>query len=79
MNPISLLTTATSDQIFSDPLLRRLCIFMMEEAAQIGATLGLQADASIEQMLEMIRTTGSFKISMLQDLERKKPLELMQD
>ena len=76
MNPISLLTTATSDRIISDPLVRRLCISMMEEAAQIGAALGLQADASIEQMLEMIRTLGSFKMSMLQDLERKKPLEL---
>ena len=76
MNPISLLTTATSDRIISDPLVRRLCISMMEEAAQIGAALGLQADASIEKMLEMIRTLGSFKMSMLQDLERKKPLEL---
>ena len=76
MNPISLLTTATSDRIISDPLVRRLCISMMEEAAQIGAALGLQADASIEKMLEMIRALGSFKMSMLQDLERKKPLEL---
>jgi 2-dehydropantoate 2-reductase len=76
MNPISLLTTATSDRIIGDPLVRRLCISMMEEAAQIGAALGLQADASIEKMLEMIRALGSFKMSMLQDLERNKPVEL---
>ena len=37
MNPISLLTSATSDRILDDPLVRRLCVSMMEEAARIGA------------------------------------------
>src|SRR5262249_22576718 len=42
MNPISLLTTATSDRIISDPLLRRLSVSMMEEAARIGALIGVR-------------------------------------
>ena len=41
MNPISLLTAATSDRIIDDPLVRKLCVSMMEEAARIGATIGI--------------------------------------
>jgi 2-dehydropantoate 2-reductase len=76
MNPISLLTTATSDRILDDPLVRRLCVSMMEEAARIGAVLGLQGDGSIENMIGRIRALGSFKMSMLQDVERDRPVEL---
>ena len=80
MNPISLLTSATSDRIIDDPLVRRLCVSMMEEAARIGAALGMQASTpastSIEKMIGMIRALGSFKMSMLQDMERDNPVEL---
>ena len=67
MNPISLLTSATSDRIIDEPLVRRLCVSMMEEAARIGAALGMQASTpvstSIEKMIGMIRALGSFKMS----------------
>jgi 2-dehydropantoate 2-reductase len=67
MNPISLLTSATSDRIIDDPLVRRLCVSMMEEAARIGAALGMQTSTpvstSIEKMIGMIRALGSFKMS----------------
>jgi 2-dehydropantoate 2-reductase len=80
MNPISLLTSATSDRIIDDPLVRRLCVSMMEEAARIGAALGMQASTpvstSIEKMIGKIRALGSFKMSMLQDMERDNPVEL---
>ena len=76
MNPISLLTSATSDRILDDPLVRRLCVSMMEEAARIGAVLGLQGGGSIENMIGRIRALGSFKMSMLQDVERDRPIEL---
>ena len=76
MNPISLLTSATSDRIIDDPLVRRLCVLMMEEAARIGGALGMQASTpvstSIERMIGKIRALGSFKMSMLQD----NPIEL---
>ena len=76
MNPISLLTSATSDRILDDPLVRRLCVSMMEEAARIGAVLGLHGGGSIENMIGRIRALGSFKMSMLQDLEHGKPVEI---
>ena len=76
MNPISLLTSATSDRILGDPLVRRLCVSMMEEAARIGAMLGLPGGGSIENMMGRIRALGSFKMSMLQDVERDRPIEL---
>jgi 2-dehydropantoate 2-reductase len=76
MNPISLLTTATSDRIIDDPLVRRLCASMMEEAAQIGAAIGVSDGPSVELMIEMIRSLGAFKMSMLQDVEHGKPVEI---
>jgi len=80
MNPISLLTSATSDRIIDDPLVRRLCVSMMEEAARIGAALGMQASTpvstSIEKIIAKIRALGAFKMSMLQDMERDNPVEL---
>lgn len=76
MNPISLLTTATSDRIIDDPLVHRLCASMMEEAARIGAAIGLSDSPPVELMIEKIRTLGAFKMSMLQDVEHGKPVEI---
>ncbi|TPK81044.1 2-dehydropantoate 2-reductase [Mesorhizobium sp. B2-4-13] len=76
MNPISLLTTATSDRIIGDPLLHRLCISMMEEAAQIGTAIGVSDNPPVTMMIEKIRTLGAFKMSMLQDVEHGKPVEI---
>jgi 2-dehydropantoate 2-reductase len=76
MNPVSLLTTATSDRIIDDPLVHRLCASMMEEAAQIGAAIGVSDSPPVELMIEKIRTLGAFKMSMLQDVEHGKPVEI---
>ena len=76
MNPISLLTAATSDRIIDDPLVRRLSVSMMEEAARIGAAIGMPVNPPVEKMIEMIRALGAFKMSMLQDVEHGKPVEI---
>ena len=76
MNPISLLTAATSDRIIDDPLVRRLCVSIMEEAARIGAAIGIPVSPSVERMIEMIRALGAHKMSMLQDVEHGKPVEI---
>jgi 2-dehydropantoate 2-reductase len=76
MNPISLLTAATSDRIIDDPLVRRLCVSIMEEAARIGAAIGIPVSPSVERMIEMIRALGAHKMSMLQDVEHAKPVEI---
>jgi 2-dehydropantoate 2-reductase len=76
LNPISLLTAATSDRIMDDPLARKLCVAMMEEAARIGAAIGVAPGRSVENMIEILRALGAFKMSMLQDVEHGKPVEI---
>jgi len=76
-NPISALTLATLDRVTSEPALRALCKSMMAEARAITTALGLNIP---EQMMERrLNAAGSVvghKISMLQDLERGRPLEI---
>src|ERR1700753_2110677 len=76
-NPISALTLATLDRVTSEPGLRALCKSMMAEAKAVAAALGV---AIPEQMMERrLNAAGSVvghKISMLQDLERGRSLEI---
>jgi len=76
-NPISALTLATLDRVTSEPGLRAVCISMMAEARAITTSLGLSIP---EQMMERrVNAAGSVvghKISMLQDLERGRSLEI---
>jgi 2-dehydropantoate 2-reductase len=76
MNPISLLTNATADRIIDDPLVRRLCIAMIDEAAQIGEAIGISDVPRVEKIMENIRSLGDFKMSMLQDAEHGKSVEI---
>jgi 2-dehydropantoate 2-reductase len=76
MNPISLLTMSTSDRIINDPLIRRLSVSMMEEASRVGTAIGIRVSPSPDAMIERIRGLGAFKMSMLQDAERGKPVEI---
>jgi 2-dehydropantoate 2-reductase len=76
-NPISALTLATLDRVTSEPGLRALCKSMMVEAQAVANALGV---AIPEQMMERrLNAAGSVfghKISMLQDLERGRSLEI---
>jgi 2-dehydropantoate 2-reductase len=76
LNPISLLTAATADRIIDDPLAHRLCVAMMEEAARLGEAIGVPPGRSVENMIDIIRALGAFKMSMLQDVEHGKPVEI---
>ena len=76
LNPISLLTAATSDRIVDDPLVHALCVSMMEETARIGEAVGIAVTASIEAIVAGIQALGAFKSSMLQDVENGKPVEI---
>lgn len=76
MNPISLLTMATADRIIDDALVHELCTSMMQEAAQIGAAIGISDIPPVENMIDKVRSLGAFKMSMLQDVEHHKPVEI---
>ena len=75
-NPISALTHATLDVICSDPATRALSKSMMLEAQQIAETFGVKFRVDVERRIEGARKVGAHKTSMLQDLERGRPMEI---
>ncbi len=76
MNPVSALTGAPCDRILDDPLVRGFCSAVMLEAQAIGAAFGIPIDQDPEQRHAVTRKLGSFKTSMLQDLQAGRALEL---
>jgi 2-dehydropantoate 2-reductase len=76
-NPISALTGATLDQIVGEPGLRALCKSMILETRAVHAALGIQIkDEMIERRLAAAGSVRGHKMSMLQDLERGRALEI---
>jgi 2-dehydropantoate 2-reductase len=75
-NPISVLTQATLDTIATDPATRTVMEAMMLEARAVGERLGARFAMSVEKRIEAAAEVGAHKTSMLQDLERGRPLEI---
>lgn len=76
-NPISLLTYATLDRITTEPGLRSLCKSMMLETKAICEALNVRIpDEMIERRLAAAGSVVGHKMSMLQDLERNRSLEI---
>ena len=76
MNPVSALTGAPCDQILDDPLVRAYCSAVMREAQTIGQRIGCGIDQQPDDRHAVTRKLGSFKTSMLQDVEAGRPIEL---
>ena len=76
MNPVSAITGATIDRVLGDPLVREFCSAAMREAAAIGARIGCPIEQSAEDRHAVTAKLGSFKTSMLQDVEAGRPIEL---
>ena len=76
MNPVSALTGAPCDQILDDPLVRAYCSAVMREAQAIGGRIGCGIDQTPEDRHAITRSLGSFKTSMLQDVEAGRAIEL---
>jgi 2-dehydropantoate 2-reductase len=75
-NPISALTHATLDVICTDPATRALAKAMMLETQAIAETFGVTFRVDVERRIEGARKVGAHKTSMLQDLERGRPMEI---
>jgi 2-dehydropantoate 2-reductase len=75
-NPISALTHATLDVICSDPATRALSKAMMLETQAIAESFGVKFRVDVERRIEGARKVGAHKTSMLQDLERGRPMEI---
>jgi len=75
-NPISALTHATLDVITSNPGTRQVSRAMMLEAKAIGDRLGVHFRVDVERRIDGAGAVGAHKTSMLQDLERGRPMEI---
>jgi 2-dehydropantoate 2-reductase len=76
-NPISALTGATLGRMIGDPDLRALCKSMMQETQAINEALAVQIPAEmIDRRLAGAAAAADHKMSMLQDLERGRSLEI---
>lgn len=75
-NPLSILTLATLDVVTSDPGTRALVRAMMLEGKEIGEKLGVKFAIDVEKRIDGANAVGAHKTSMLQDLERGRPVEL---
>jgi 2-dehydropantoate 2-reductase len=75
-NPISALARATMVEIATHTGTRETVRLMMEETLQIAAAIGCRPDISVDKRIDGARRVGDHKTSMLQDLERDRPLEL---
>jgi 2-dehydropantoate 2-reductase len=76
LNPISALTHATLDVICSDPDTRALSKAIMLETQGIAESFGVRFRVDVERRIEGARKVGAHKTSMLQDLERGRPMEI---
>ncbi len=75
-NPISALTHATLEQIANDEATRAIARAMMQEGQSIGEKLGVRFGVDIEKRIDGAGAVGAHKTSMLQDLERGRPMEI---
>jgi 2-dehydropantoate 2-reductase len=75
-NPMSALTGLTVDRLTSRPDLRGTARAMMEEAALVAEALGTRFAMSIDERINLTGGVGAHKTSMLQDLERGRPMEI---
>ncbi len=75
-NPISALTGATLDIVANDPATRILARTMMMEAQAIGENLGVHFRVDIHRRINGAADVGAHKTSMLQDLEKGRPMEI---
>ena len=75
-NPISALTHATLDIVATAPGTRSLARAMMIEAQTIGEALGAHFRVDVTRRIDGAARVGAHRTSMLQDLQRGRPLEL---
>jgi 2-dehydropantoate 2-reductase len=75
-NPISALTGSTLAAIVADEATRAVARAMMREAQAIGERLGVRFLIPVDRRIKGAGDVGEHKTSMLQDLERGRPMEI---
>jgi 2-dehydropantoate 2-reductase len=75
-NPISALTSGTLGEIAGDAGTRAVARAMMVEAETIANALGVKFPIDVDRRIDGAGAVGAHKTSMLQDLERGRPMEI---
>ena len=75
-NPLSALTESTLGDFLADPDCRAVVEAMMREGEAVANALGITMPISMAKRVAGAKGIGSFKTSMLQDLESGRPMEL---
>ncbi|HKU54138.1 MAG TPA: 2-dehydropantoate 2-reductase [Rhizomicrobium sp.] len=75
-NPLSALTASTLERLAFRPDLRAVAHTMMQEAQIIAEALGIRFAVPIDKRIDGAGEVGAHKTSMLQDLERGRPMEI---
>jgi 2-dehydropantoate 2-reductase len=75
-NPVSALTGSTADRLIQDGNVKAYMVEIMREVLAIGRAVGVDAGIDPEARIDMARSLGKFKTSMLQDMEAGKALEI---
>ena len=76
-NPCSALTLGTSGDMVNDAGMENVLRTLMTEVIAVGRALGSDPNASIDERIDGTRTgAATHKTSMLQDLERNRPMEI---
>jgi 2-dehydropantoate 2-reductase len=75
-NPISALTDSTLAEITGDPGTRAVARTMMVEAQAVAEALGVRFPIDVDKRIAGAAGVGAHRTSMLQDLERGRPMEI---
>jgi len=75
-NPMAALTGSTLDRLAFRPELRAVARGMMVEATAVAEALGVRFPIDVEKRIDGAGEVGAHKPSMLQDLERGRPMEI---
>jgi 2-dehydropantoate 2-reductase len=76
MNPLSVLTGATTARILYDPDARGLVRAMMLEMQRLGTAIGIPIAMSPDERMDVTRRLGDIKTSMLRDFEAGREIEI---
>lgn len=75
-NPIAALTGYLMNEIIADADVLDVIRTMMREGMQVSEHYGVLVPMTVDQRIDLARQLGAAKISMLQDLEQRRQLEL---
>ena len=75
-NPVAALTLARMQEINGNPELLALIRALIEETMRVAEAHGVRVPMTVEERIGITKALGNAKISMHQDVEKRRPLEV---